>query len=195
MADVPNPYAPPQHDDPGPNSSPDSRLNNGSVAHLEAIRREHITAEANIKGLAILLYIAAAGVGLSGLGLFMKGDFWGLIDVIRAVMMVMSGVWFRRLDPHGRVLYTILVAIGIAFTLFEHASQPAGVLLGRLFFPLLFLAAVWGAKAKVVLTPHYRDVVIPATPHVKNKTSPVLIGVLVILVLILVLSIANSALD
>jgi hypothetical protein len=37
-----------------------------------------------------------------------------------------------------------------------------------------------------VMTPHYRDVVIPATPHVKRKTSVVLIVLLVVLVLVLI---------
>jgi hypothetical protein len=52
---------------------------------------------------------------------------------------------------------------------------------------VLMVALLWWGKASVVMAPHYREVVVPATPHIKYKTSPLVIvlGLLLLAVLIL----------
>lgn len=184
-----NPYAPPKHDE----SNFSARPNDGSTAHLEAIRREHLNAEANVKGLGILLYLGAAGLlmtGLVSLGL----DVFGWLSVALGVMLGLSGYWLRRFDRRGRLLYSIVVAIGVVAVLLGDAGpQELPIQLGRMFWALLFLAVIWSGKGSTVMTPHYRDVVIPATPHVKRKTSPVLVVLLGLLVLAIVVLIIVAA--
>lgn len=185
-----NPYAPPQHD--GPDST--SRLN-GDSARLEAIRREHINAETNVKGLGILLYLGAAGLIMTGLAGFATDARAGAVNVFLGGVLGLSAYWLRRLDRRGRLVYSFIVALGVAGTLLDGGPEPLSYRLGRMFWPLLFLAIIWGAKASTVMTPHYRDVVIPATPHVKHKTSPLVIVLLVLLVLLIVAAIVAGALS
>lgn len=175
-----NPYAPPKYDE-----APSGPRPSGVAAtQLEAIRREHINAETNVKTLGFLLYLGAFGLILGGLAQLTNDPLVGALNLALGAALGVSGYWLRRFDRRGRLVYTIFVALAIvaAFA----AGKPAGSAayqLGRLFWPLLFLAVLWSSKATTVMTPHYRDVVIPATPHVKRETSVVLIVLLVLLVL------------
>src|SRR5690606_35769661 len=54
MSHAPNPYAPPKNDDAPPVVS-------AEVAAHEAIRREHINAETNVKTIGSLMYLGALG--------------------------------------------------------------------------------------------------------------------------------------
>jgi hypothetical protein len=176
-----NPYAPPKHDEPFA-----VRPTDGSIAELEAIRRAHINAETNVKGLGVLIYIGAAAMILTALRIATVDAMIALLSLVFGGVLGLSAYWLRRLDRRGRLVYTIVVALGFVSMLFEIGSETFAGQLGRTLWSLLFLAMVWSRKASTVMTPHYRDVVIPATPHVKRKTSPVLIVLLVLLLLGLV---------
>jgi hypothetical protein len=183
MHDSINPYAPPKHDDSGPVERP----TDGATAHYEAIRRAHINAETNIKTLGILLFIGAGGLAITGFATLVSTDvLYGMLSIILGGALGLSAYWLRRLDRRGRWIYSGLVALGVINVLMDASPAQFSFQLGRLFWPILFLAVIWANKASTVMTPHYRDVVIPATPHVKRKTSVVLIVLLVVLVLVLI---------
>jgi hypothetical protein len=182
MSPAPNPYAPPKHDNTAPVVS-------GEAAVHEATRREHLNAETNVKTIGFLLYLGAAGCLLNGLPGLMLDVVGGVILVAMGVVLGGAGYWLRRLDPRGRTIYTGFAVLLIAWTLFTNIDNVA-YHIGRMFWPALMVGLLWGRKAGVVMTPHYRDVVVPATPHVKYKSSLlvivlglILFGVLLSLVL------------
>lgn len=177
MSDALNPYAPPKHDGAAATGDP----------ALEAIRREHLNAEANVKTIGSLMYLGAVASMINGVTSMEVSPIDGLVTVVLGGAMGVGGYWLHRLDARGRMTYTVVTALGMARTLFfgQLMSAGAGVVLAAFAWPLLLLAIVWGQKASTVMTPHYRDVVIPATPHVKRKTS-VLVIVLGVLLLALV---------
>jgi hypothetical protein len=179
-----NPYAPPKHD--GPAATGDSAL--------EAIRRAHINAETNVKTLGFLLYLGAASSIIGGLRSLE-------IDLVGALMSIgfggafgVAGYWLRRLDARGRNLYTAALVLSIGRVMLSGDLMHAGmgVAVGTLAWPILLLAIVWMEKAGTVMTPHYRDVVIPATPHVKRKTSVLVIVLGVILLGLLAVAIVGA---
>jgi hypothetical protein len=184
MSHAPNPYAAPKHDDTAPVVS-------GEVAAHEATRREHINAETNVKTIGFLLYLGAFSCLVNGLPRLTSDLVGGMVLVVVGAAMGWGGYWLRRLDPRGRTIYTVLAAILVVGTLARNTDNLA-YQLGRMFWPLLLIALLWGRKAGVVLTPHYREVVVPATPHVKYKTSPWVIALGLVLIGVLILFIVLS---
>src|SRR5690606_22344854 len=136
---------------------------------LDRIRQEHINAETNIKGLGVLLFLGAAILGIQGIGFVIAVGVLGLINVALADVLGLAGYWLRRLDPRGRVVYSGVIALGVVFIVIDalQGVESMAIVFGRLVWPLLFVAALWTSKASTVFTPHYREVVVPATPHIK----------------------------
>lgn len=175
MREEPNPYAPPKHDGPA--------ATHGDSA-LEAIRREHINAETNVKTIGFLLYLGAFST--------IAGSVRGLaLDPVNALVslaiggaLAWGGYQLRSLDSRGRSAYMVVTAVGFLQTLLldELSGLPGSIVAWTFLWPLILLAILWGPKASTVMTPHYRDVVIPGTPHVQRKTS-VLVIVLGVLLL------------
>jgi hypothetical protein len=184
-----NPYAPPQHD--GPAATGDSAG--------EAIRREHINAEANVKTVGSLLYLGAVASIVGGVTSMQADPINGWVTFILGGAMGMGGYWLHRLDARGRMAYTVVTLIGMGRGLFfgELSSVGAEVVLAAFAWPIVLLAIVWGQKASTVMTPHYRDVVIPATPHVKRKASVLVIvlGVILLALLAFAVTVAVFAYD
>jgi hypothetical protein len=182
-----NPYAPPKHDDVESAARPTGEV----AARMEVIRREHLNAETNVKGLGFLLYLGAAGLIIGGLATVAGDALTGSLSFVVGAALILSGYWLRRLDRRGRLVYSIIATLGVVSMLLAGAgSEALSYQLGRMFWPLLFLAVIWSAKASTVMTPHYRDVVIPATPHIKYKVSPVLLVLLVLLIAVVIMVLA-----
>lgn len=177
MTEQPNPYAPPKHDGAAPTSGD---------ASLEAIRREHINAETNVKTIGFLLYLGAGALVLGALSFAKLEPVGALVNLLLGGVFGLAGYWLRRLDRRGRLVYTAVAALVIAGGLFFGAGPDGANTLGALFWPILLLAVLWVQKASTVMTPHYRDVVIPATPHVKRKTSAATIVLIIILLSLMV---------
>jgi hypothetical protein len=180
MSPASNPYTPPKHEHAAP-------VVTAEVTALEAHRRAHLNAETNIKTVGFLLYLGAFACLARGLTSLTSDLVGGMILVATGSALGFAGYLLRRLDPRGRTLYTVIAAIQIVVALATNADNPGS--LGQLLWVVLMVALLWWGKASAVMTAHYREVVVPATPHIKYKTSPLLIvlGVLLIAALILLL--------
>jgi hypothetical protein len=180
MSPASNPYAPPKHEHAAP-------VVTAEAAALEAFRREHLNAETNIKTIGFLLYLGALGAVSSSLSRLTTDPAGGLLLVAEAAALGWAGYWLRRLDPRGRTLYSVIAALLIVVTLAVSSDNSTGATLGSLFWVMVLVALLWWGKAGVVMSSHYREVVVPATPHIKYKTSPLVLvlGLLLIVVLML----------
>ena len=176
----PNPYAPP--------IAQDAPAVGGANAELEAIRRAHLSSETNIKSIGSLAILGAVLQLLGALGLMTTAPVEAVIRIVVVVGVGASGLWLRDLKPLGRTVYSVLLALGVLSTLVAvavatHAHEAMPVAVFTVVVGGLFLWILWNAKAGVVFSEHYRQVVIPATPYVKYKTGKVAIAVLVLLLL------------
>ena len=144
----------------------------------EAIRRKYLKHEASLKSIGSLYYL---GAGLMTLAVvfvvivfFADRDFGfaeTLIAAIYAALAVGSfvgGRGLKQLDPKVKPLVGIFSAMGLFFF-------PLGTLINGYALYLVF-----GAKGKVVLSPGYQEVV-RQTPHIKYKTSMIVIVLVIIL--------------
>jgi hypothetical protein len=179
MSPASNPYSPPKHEHAAP-------VVTAEVTALEAHRRGHLNAETNIKTIGFLLYIGAFACITTGLPRLTIDLVDGMILVATGSGLGFAGYLLRRLDPRGRTLYTVIAAIQIVVVLATDTDNAPGYL-GQLFWVVLMVALLWWGKASVVMAPHYREVVVPATPHIKYKTSPLLVVLGVVLLGILIL--------
>lgn len=189
-----NPYAPPTAAGP----SPAGWRSGEDPAQLEQIRRDCIKREANIKSIGFLFGLGAFGTGLAALamgGMVLGGDLgFGLLMLVivggLATLYGFIAVWLRRLDPKGRIGATILISLSLAGGAFSNiieamrsgSAYAAGRMTGGLVIPIIVLSLMWTKPAATIFSEHYRNVVVPATPHVKYTSvlALVLLGVLLL---------------
>ncbi len=173
-----NPYAPPQVTEL---SAPLS-----AAAEAESIRRAHIKTEATVKSAGTLYYLGMFLSGMLGvaivIGFIQKSDrqivLEGSIILVIALVQGILAYGLRRLRSWARWPAVALSIIGLL-------GFPLGTIIS-----IVILANLIGAKASMVFSPQYKDI-IAATPHVKYKSSMAVIILLVILVLILIGVIAS----
>ncbi len=168
-----NPYAPPVANIAPP-------LPDTGIAHLEAIRREHLKVESTIKTAGVLFCLGAivllftAGSIIFNLAKTTLGPLPGaMIIVILGLIQGATGIGLRRLQPWSRIPAIILSAIGLL-------AFPLGTIINA-----LILINIAGKKGKRILSSDYKDIV-AMTPHVKQKTSIWVIILLVILAIFLI---------
>ena len=185
MSTETNPYAPPKHDGPA------STVNTA----LEAIRREHINAETNVKTIGALCYLGAASSVYQGVKQLEINPIAGLVTIVLGAGYAAAGHWLRQLDPQGRKVYAVLTVLGfLSSVIFNHLlDAQIAIVLVAIAWPLLLLGILWMPKSSTVMTRHYREVVIPATPHIKHTTS-VLVIVLGLILIVGLIGLVVSAL-
>ena len=190
MSELPppiNPYAAPVTTMPAP--TPPSEV--------EEIRRRHLSHEASVKSIGVLYLLGGGimtllGVGyiFGGIAILIDGQQYaspqtglelaglGVVFLVLGVLQIYAAFGLRRLKVPGRIIATIFSTIGLL-------GVPVGTLISGYILYLL-----WSAKGKYVFTPQYRSI-IEQTPHIKYKTSIVVlifIGLLVVLIVVGVLS-------
>lgn len=182
-----NPYAPPRASGVAP-----------GVTEHEPMRRAHINTETNIKSIGSLALFGGVINAVGGIMALGEAPIDAAIALAIAGIALAAGVSLRRLAPRGRVLYTVLAALVLLANIVRVlligavvGAQMVGIVLPLVVMGL-FLSILWGAKGGVVFSEHYRDVVIPATPHVKYKTSKVAIALLVLLVVVFIAAIVRA---
>ncbi len=189
-ASDPNPYAPPT----APVVEVQVAHAAGSPGELEAIRKEHIRREANVKAIGSL-QLFYAGAGLVALSLFAH-PLYSVPELILTLVLApvsilfgLAGYWTRSLLHRGRVLTSVMMSLSIAFYFFKEVLAAlvqwpvGGGFVSSFVIPVAILFVLWDQRASTVFSDHYRDVVIPATPHIK-PSSRVAIVVAVLLVLL-----------
>lgn len=190
MEDEHNPYAPPAADV--------DDVSGGAPTDAERIRREHINHETSVKSIGYLFLLGALGLVIGGVGLLAGGTGprsqqnagaeseaellgMGIGFCFMAVVYLITAVGLQRLRPWARIVGAIFCALSLC-------SIPFGTLMG-----LYCLYLLLSAKGSTVFSREYQDV-ISVTPHVKYKHSPVMIGILVLLLLLLLGSVLFAAL-
>lgn len=154
-------------------------------ATLESIRRAHLGAEGNIKAIGSFLLV----IGILGCIGFLRSltevsrNPLILVDLLFLVANFSAALWLRNLDPDGRALYTIHVLAALVVTVLTMspvlqpdaaaaalATNPVVLAIAVAFkvvLPGVFLLILWGRKARTVMSPYYRDKILPATPGIR----------------------------
>ena len=151
----------------------------------EIIRREHIDTEASIKSVGLLYYLAA--LALITIGVLSLTDFHfgeSISTLVPGGLLLLAGIGvgfvahgLRRLRSWARIPTIILSSIAVIVGLI---NTSGGVLIH-----IYILVKMMGKQAPFVMTQEYQRI-IAATPHVKRKTSVVMVVLLVLLVIILI---------
>lgn len=151
------------------------QMQEGSGSNYEAIRNEHIKHEASIQSVGLLYFLGGAIMALASLG-FMVGGGEGFI--IGLIVFAFAGVQFwtavnlRKLKPAARVPTGILSGIGLI-------GFPVGTLINAYILYLVF-----SKKGTYIMSEEYAEVR-ERTPHIKYRTSIIVI-ILVVLMFLLI---------
>jgi hypothetical protein len=203
-----NPYAPPQ----APIGGAASADVPSDMAEAESIRRTYLSHEASVKSIGSLHYLGVA-LGVMGLaviifrGLSRKGEidegmnsapFVGAVLyflVIVSINLVM-GIGLTGLKPWARwteviltsilLLIYLLAAVGAVALTQGRAVGPAetsGMLvMSAILSYILYL--LLSKKGSMVFSPEYR-LIIERTPYIKYRTSWIVKGCLIVLVVVI----------
>jgi len=144
-------------------------------ARAEEVRETHLSTEASLKSVGLLYYLGTIGLFVSMLAMLASpddGPGLGLGLVLAALCAVTLAVAYglRGLRPWVRVPAIVLTVLGLF-------NFPVGTLLSGYVLYLLL-----NAKGRFVLTSEYAQIV-AATPHMKYRSST-LVLVLVVVVLV-----------
>lgn len=188
VAQDPNPFAGPSVEDVVAPPSP--------TTDAERIRREHLTAETNIRSIG-LLYIIGGAFGTLGAVAAVAGFVASLFrddasdsDFALGILLLLflmypailwAGIALRRFRTWARWVAVVLSVFGLL-------GVPIGTIVA-----IGFLYVLLNKKATYVFTPEYQAV-IAQTPHIKYKTSPIAWAVLGLIVLGLVAALVAAAL-
>jgi hypothetical protein len=201
-----NPYAPPQ----APIGGARSAEVPSDMAEAEAIRRAYLSHEASVKSIGSFHYLGAV-FGAIGLGLMILRALSGngemdeglssapfvvavvYLLVILSINLVM-GIGLTGLKPWARwteiTLTSILLLIYLLGTVVAAVgNSPArGPVIGGALVILLILSYILSLllskKSSMVFSPDYR-LIIERTPHIKYRTSWIVKGCLIVLVLVI----------
>jgi hypothetical protein len=168
-----NPYAAPETPASPPLDSVDGESS-------EAIRQRHLSHESSLKSLGFL-YMLGGIVGTVGAvstvyamlspGSVRIGAF-ELLAILVLTSQLFIGNGLRRLRRWARWPATALAAIGLL-------GFPIGTLISAYFLYLLI-----SPKGGMVLSPEYQQV-IAETPHIRHRTSRVLVALLILLIFVI----------
>ncbi|MFN0125887.1 MAG: hypothetical protein ACKV19_04280 [Verrucomicrobiales bacterium] len=167
-----NPYQPPSAGIP----LPSTRV----AGQAEAIRKEHLTTETNIRGIGCLWMLSLPLAVAVVFTMYVEGStsggmelvFGGLVTLLMLTQGVV-GIMLRNLNPAARIPAIVLACIGLI-------GFPIGTLIS-----VLILLALCRARGKRVLSPGYNEIR-AATRHIKYKT-PVWIWIFLIIIILAVL--------
>jgi hypothetical protein len=154
----------------------------------EAMRQQYLSHEASVKSIGTLYMLGAIffiPIGLGVVTMAISGAFEADEQLPAAFMVLVGCMYFgigilqaataiglRRLQPWARIVAAILSAFGLL-------GIPIGTLIGAYFLYLLL-----SKKGSVVFSEEYKQV-IAATPHIKYRTSKIVIVLLGLLLFLL----------
>lgn len=158
-------------EDAGLASGDDERIRHAHLGHEAALQSVGFLwmlgavflVPAGIASIAGSLAATASGAGGGELGLLIM---FGAVYLVMGVTSGWTGWALRRLDERARGPALILAAVGLL-------GFPIGTVISAY---ILYLVA--SAKGRTILSPEYRALV-ARTPHIRYRTSPWLIVVLV----------------
>lgn len=166
----------------------------------ERIRREHMGHESSIKTVGALFLLAAFFYGvlfITAISVLVRG---GQIATVRVVVIAIFSIWLFptsigliRLLPWSRWTGVIYAIINLLSVLTILANQGPGPGLIMLFINIYILSLLLSARGRTVFTDEYREV-IKRTPHIKRKTSRLVIALVILLLLVIAIAVLSSLL-
>jgi hypothetical protein len=169
-----NPYAAPQAD-----------LTQPVPLNVEATRRHLLKHEASVKSIGILYTLGGIGLVLSGVSLFAVAVPEPLIAVVLLALGILQlwlAVGLRKLKKIVRIPTMILAGIGLI-------GFPIGTLISAYILYLL-----GSQKGVQVFSDEYAEV-IAATPHIKYRSSKLVIVLVVLLVALVVFGVVAAVMS
>ena len=156
----------------------------------ETIRQQYLRHEASVKSIGSLYLVGAILLVPFGLYLLIggilelaKGDStaigvatMGAVYLGLGALQAATAIGLRRLQPWARVVAALLSLFGLL-------AFPLGTLISGYFLWLLL-----SKKGAFIVSDEYRRVV-AATPHIKYKSSIIVVAFLVLLVILVVMGI------
>jgi hypothetical protein len=209
-----NPYAPPTAP-----LGPDLVASTDGLAEAEAVRRKYLSHEASVKSVGSLHYLSAvftvlgivvmimslsSGQQFNGAG---RGESavigFGLYAALTAFHVAL-GMGLTGLKTWARWVEVVLVSLTLlAFVVAAsgalYLSSRGGGMLATMaivygfvaLIPAYILYLLVSEKGTVVFSPAYR-VVIDRTPHIKYKTSCLVWGFLLLVVVFIVIAVVGA---
>ncbi|MBX6313909.1 MAG: hypothetical protein IRY99_13480 [Isosphaeraceae bacterium] len=211
-----NPYAAPRADlvATGPELP-------GDLAAAEAIRREHINHEASVKSVGSLFFLGAFFLGVASVFLLLMAagviksannveqaqgfrigtGIVGVFYLALTTLYTAVGIGLHRLQPWARWTTVVLMSLGLlGVALNTLLLVLANVLVAA--FALVIGGGITGyilylmvaSKSAVVFSPEYKAI-IAKTPHIRYRTSKLVIALVLIVVVLIVLAFAGAFLS
>lgn len=134
------------------------------------------------------------------------------------VVIARCGTWLRALDPRGRMLYGLLLVIDLAVfayqafqayalltmlretfamaatsqvSLHENFHVQLALGLALLGVRLAFMYFLWNRQGRMVMSRHYRETIIPATPDIEHRSRVPLLFLLALLLSIAIIAVVG----
>jgi hypothetical protein len=172
-------------------------------AELATIRLQHVRAESRLQALGTYSVISGICILVLWFSSFLEPD--GLeVDLLFVLLSfesaahVVAGWWLRKLQSRGRALMTILLVVGPILSAMSSVrdwlrGDAVESLIASAGFSLLFTAiyawVLWNRQARTVMTRHYLEIVVSATPHIRRRSR--LLWALLGLTFVMLLAIAT----
>lgn len=178
--DAQNPYAPPIADA--------ARVVEAG-GELETLRRTHVDVESDARTVGLLAFMGGVCGSLFAAMLLSSSPIAGALGLLACAVALLAGFWLRKLEMRGPKAFLAMIGLIVLATTvsrLEAGTDWQDALKGLLVPTLVVLALMRklvGPRAQLVFSAYYRDVVIPATPHVRPKTPIVAAALLVLVVL------------
>jgi hypothetical protein len=214
-----NPYAPPQ----APIGGADSADLPSDLAEAEAIRRTYLSHEASVKSIGSLHYLGVI-FGVVGLGIFIlsalsrngemadgmnSAPFIGAVVYLLVIVSLnlVLGVGLTGLRPWARwtevtlasfllMVYLLMGTVGLVVVARGRSvgsAETGGMLVMSLILSYIIYLLL-SKKASMVFSPEYR-LIIERTPHIKYRTSWIVKGCLIVLVVVIGIGIVAAFLS
>jgi len=147
---------------------------------LAAQRREHIRRESGVKAAGLFFVFSGTATFLFSIKLTQAAPTLDyslrfivvslLCLVVVASAYVTTGMWIRQLQRRGRVLglgllgaHALLILVGALI------QSPTVSTFLALAFVGLTMGALIGPKVRTIMSPRYRELVVPSTPEVQHR--------------------------
>lgn len=166
-----NPYAAPQAD-----------LSQPVPLNVEATRRHLLKHEASIKSVGTLYFLSGIVLLFSGVSVFAVNapePMVGVLCLAIGILQMWLAVGLRKLKRVVRIPTMVLAAIGLI-------GFPVGTIISAYILYLL-----GSQKGVQVFSDEYAEV-IAATPHIKYRSSKLIIVLLILIVAVIAIALASA---
>lgn len=182
-----DPFAPPI-------SAPPAASMEEGQAEIQRFRRDLLGQEGWVWGVG-LLWIAGGALNLAFMAAWivqaarLAGGVRALpvvAMVAGAALQIIGGIQLARLRASGRTLVTAALALALVSVVRTAANgREVGEALVTGLIPAVIIASLWSHNAGIVLSPRYRQEIIPATPGIRRALPPMIAVMLAIVLVVM----------